>query len=322
MIYIFCLFSIHCFLFSPIQAQDNEYPGTMISNEHLVMKLYLPDSLNGYYRATRFDWSGIIYSLEFSGHQYFGNWKPGHDPLFHEDITGPAESFESPGLGYNESQPGGEFIRIGVGTLEKIDEPGYVWNHTYNIINHGLWKISQGPDWIEFVHELKNMNGWGYIYTKKIDLMKDTPGFSIIHTLKNTGQRTIETNQYNHNFFVMDNEITGPDFHVEFPFNVYTENIPDIVKIDGNKLLFNGELTKGSVWMELKGYGAGVEDHHIKLVNKKTGAGVLINGDKPLHRLVFWATNTTICPENFIYLNLAPGEEETWIYSYTLFSEK
>lgn len=310
------------FCLSPAQAQTDEYPSARISNRHVVMKLYLPDPINGYYRATRFDWSGIIYSLEYQGHQYFGEWKASHDPLVHEDITGPVESFRGPGMGYDESEPGGEFIRIGIGILEKPEEPEYLWNQTYKILDNGVWEVNQGQDWIEFRHELNSKEGWGYIYTKRIDLMKEIPGFSIKHTLKNTGHKTIETDQYNHNFFVIDSEITGPDFQVEFPFNISTEDdLKDIAKIDFNKILFTKKLTEGSVWMLLKGYGEEAKDHQIKVVNKKTGAGVRIQVDKPLHRLAFWATTTTLCPENFIFLKLAPGEEETWVSDYTLFLE-
>ena len=57
------------------------------------MHLYLPDTVIGSYRAARFDWSGIVYSLEYEGHQYYGEWKSTHDPLVHEDIQGPVESF-------------------------------------------------------------------------------------------------------------------------------------------------------------------------------------------------------------------------------------
>jgi hypothetical protein len=304
------------------RAQTGEYPEAMISNQHMVMKLYLPDPVNGYYRATRFDWSGIIYSLECQGHQYFGEWKTTHDPFVHEDITGPAESFGSPGLGYNESDPGGEFIRIGVGILEKIKEPAYIWNKTYKILDNGVWKIDHGKDWIKFRHELKSKAGWGYIYTKKIVLMKEKPGFSIIHTLKNTGQRTIDTDQFNHNFFVIDHENTGPDFQVKFPFRITTENdLKGIVKFDRNMLFFTKKLTEGSIWLALKGYGTEAADQQIELVNNKTGAGVRIKVDKPLYRLVFWATTTTLCPENFVKLILIPGEEVTWISDYTLFSK-
>ena len=44
-----------------------EYPQAEISNESIHARLYLPDPVNGYYRGTRFDWSGIIASLEFQG---------------------------------------------------------------------------------------------------------------------------------------------------------------------------------------------------------------------------------------------------------------
>jgi hypothetical protein len=311
------------FCLSPSLAQTDKYPQAVISNQHVVMKLYLPDPVIGYYRATRFDWSGIIYSLEFQGHQYFGEWKTTHDPFSHEDITGPVESFGSPGLGYDESEPGGEFIRIGVGILEKMKEPEYGWNKTYKILDNGVWKVDQGKDWIEFRHELKSKAGWGYIYTKKIVLMKEMPGFSIIHVLKNTGQKTIDTDQYNHNFFVIDHENTGPDFQVKFPFRITTENdLKGLVKFDHNMLSFTKKLTEGSIWLALKGYGTEAADHQIELINNETGAGVRIKVNQPLYRLVFWATTTTLCPENFIKLTLIPGEEKTWISDYTLFSGK
>ncbi len=300
--------------------KSDEYPHARISNEHVVMKLYLPDPENGYYRATRFDWSGVIYSLEFQGHQYFGEWKTSHDPYVHEDITGPVESFGSPGLGYSESEPGGEFIRIGVGILEKTEEKDYVWNKTYTILDHGTWTVDKGRDWIEFSHKVKNEAGWGYTYIKRIDLTNEAPGFSIIHTLENTGRKTIETNQFNHNFFVIDNEITGPDFQVKFPFNITTEAaLRGIANIEANTLLFSRKLTEGSIWMALKGYGEETADHQFEVINTRTGAGVRVKVDQPLQRLVFWATNTTLCPENFVYLKVEPGEEKTWTSNYTLF---
>ena len=37
------------------------------------------------------------------------------------------------------------------------------------------------------------------------------------HALKNTGQQGDEGNVYNHNFFVIDHQATGPDFSIKFP---------------------------------------------------------------------------------------------------------
>ena len=51
-------------------------PKADISNQWIRAKLYLPDVQNGYYRGARFDWSGVIASLEYAGHNYFGRWSP------------------------------------------------------------------------------------------------------------------------------------------------------------------------------------------------------------------------------------------------------
>src|SRR5277367_2879104 len=96
-------------------------PQAAISNGILHAKLYLPDAVNGYYRATRFDWSGVIASLDFQGHSYFGVWFPRYDPLLHDAITGPVEEYRTgdSALGYADAAAGGTFIRIGVGVLRK-----------------------------------------------------------------------------------------------------------------------------------------------------------------------------------------------------------
>jgi len=311
------------FSFLSSQVVNRDYPAAEISNELVKMRLYLPDTKNGYYRGTRFEWSGVIASLEYKGHQFFGEWKSSHDPLFHEDLCGPVEASINPGLGYEEAQPGEPFIRIGVGILEKPDEPSYRWDHTYKITDYGKWTIDKGEEWIEFQHEINSKNGWAYLYIKRIDLKKNEPGFTITHILRNTGSKTIETDQFNHNFFVMDDQITGPDFIVQFPFNVMTESdLKDLMKIEDHQLIFTKELNEGSIWLLLEGYGSEEKDHHITVINKKTGAGVRYKVNKPISRLAFWATTTTLCPENFISISIDPGKEDKWISDYTLFVEK
>ena len=304
------------------QTKTTDPPTASISNEQVSMKLYLPDSEHGYYRATRFDWSGIIYSLEYGEHQYVGEWKNSHDPLVHEDLTGPAESYGDPGPGFNEAQIGGEFIRIGVGALEKNDEE-YIWNKTYRILDHGLWEVEQGKDWIEFTHTLERESGWAYVYIKRIELMQDEPGFSMTHILRNKGNQAIHTNQFNHNFFVMDQQVTGPDFSLEFPFQISSEDYPaDLVELEQNKLLIKKELSTGFIYMTLDGFGDTPDDNQVKIVNHKTGAGVQISVDKPLQKIVFWAISTTLCPEPYIQLDVLPGDTEVWISDYKFFSAK
>jgi hypothetical protein len=305
----------------PIEKFSN-YPQTEISNDKVAMKLFLPDPEKGLYRATRFDWSGIISSLKYKDHEYFGYWKSTHDPNFHEDLTGPVESYIKPGLGFGEERSGEKFIRIGVGILQSDGDQPYETFKTYKILDHGEWVVEEGKDWISFQHTVESDFGYAYIYTKRIDLKADQPGFTISHILENTGRRTIETDQYNHNFFMIDGEKSGPALSFAFPYEISTENdLRDMMEINDNVLRFSRDLDEGeSIWMELKGYSYHLKDHVIEVQNKKSGAGVRISMDEPVYRMVFWACHTTYCPENFIFISAEPGQTRTWVSDYTLFT--
>lgn len=157
-------------------------PQAEISNGIITAKLYLPDHENGYYRATRFDWSGVISSLAYKGHQYFGQWYDNYDPLINDAIMGPVEDF-SP-LGYEEAKVGGVFVKIGVGALEKIKEEKYRFSHTYNLVNGGEWKVNTDNNSVEFNHQLLDANGYAYEYSKVVELVMGKPTLEIRHKLK------------------------------------------------------------------------------------------------------------------------------------------
>ncbi len=105
-----------------VSAADS-VPQAAISNGLIHAKFYLPDSVNGYYRSTRFDWSGVMPSLEYAGHTYFGQWFPKYGPTINDAIMGPVESFQP--LGYARAAPGGSFVEIGVGVLTRPDTAAY-----------------------------------------------------------------------------------------------------------------------------------------------------------------------------------------------------
>jgi hypothetical protein len=72
-----------------------EFPSAEISNGLITAELYLPDPEKGYYRGTRFDWSGNMYSLKTKDHEYFGQWFEKYDPKLHDAIMGPVEEFKT-----------------------------------------------------------------------------------------------------------------------------------------------------------------------------------------------------------------------------------
>ena len=116
-----------------------------ITNGQIQAKIYLPEAKHGFYRGTRFDWSGVVYSLRFDGHEYYGPWFTKTDPSVHDfvyggseiiagpcsAITGPVDEFKP--LGWDDAKPGGTFIKIGVGTLRKSDDAAYDNYRLYDI---------------------------------------------------------------------------------------------------------------------------------------------------------------------------------------------
>ena len=77
-------------------TQQEKFPETEITNGLIRTRLYLPDSNKGYYQATRFDWSGIISSLEYEGHSFYGQWFEKYSPTTHDAIMGPVEEILRP----------------------------------------------------------------------------------------------------------------------------------------------------------------------------------------------------------------------------------
>jgi hypothetical protein len=146
-------------------------PSATISNSRIRATVLLPDAKSGYYRGTRFDWSGNISSLTVNGHEYFGQWFEKYAPTTHDAIMGPVEEFQTGdgALGYAQAPVGGRFIRIGVGVLRKPEEKAFRRFETYEILDHGTWTTKAGPDRIEFTHELSD-GGYAYVYRKTLRL--------------------------------------------------------------------------------------------------------------------------------------------------------
>jgi hypothetical protein len=296
-------------------------PEAAISNGLVKAKLYLPDSVNGYYRGARFDWAGVVYDLEYNNHHYFGKWFDRYEPTLHDAIMGPVDSFNP--IGYDEAKAGEGFLRIGVGILEKPDEPRYAFSTPYKILNGGRWKVKKKSSSITFAHEL-NSGKHRYFYTKVLSLTKGEPELVLEHTLKNTGTTTIETDVYNHNFFVIDEQSTGPDFIVKLPFTPAGEfkGKKDAGAVDGKNIVYKKVLSRGEFFAlsPLIGYGTSTSDNEVRIENTKTGAGVRIIGDKPIVKFIYWSAAATLCPEPYIKVKVDPGKEMKWTIRYEFYS--
>ena len=317
------------FLFMALMATtaaSGDYPEAQISNGQIEAKIHLPDAQNGSYRGTRFDWAGDIYSLRYKGHEYFGRWYENHDPKVHDAITGPVEEFTSNGssaLGYDKAKPGETFIRIGVGVLRRPeDESAFRRFGTYEIVDPGKRTINKTAHAIDFTQEVNGPNGYSYVYRKTVSLVRGKPEMVLVHTLRNTGREPIETSVYDHNFFVIDNEVVGPGIVVDFPFDPKAvADLKGIAELKGRSLVYTRDLEKGeSVQSEITGFSNSAKDYDFRIENRKSGAGVRIRGSHPIEKINFWCIRTVACPEPYIHMKIEPGDEATWQIIYDFYT--
>lgn len=299
-----------------------DHPTHAIKSDQLTVTVYTPDAEKGFYRGTRFDWSGV-FSVQFGKHKLFGPWRKA-DPTSHDSIVGPCEEFGTAGaLGYDDAKPGESFLKIGVGELVKPEkEEKYSQFAAYKIAKAGGWKVTTTDTKVTFEQSM-SAGGYGYKYTK-IVAVQDAE-VRIQHVLENTGTKAISTDCYNHNFFNVDGDPVGGNYEIEFGFepkaDAPKERFKELVKLDGKKLTLTGPLDKGSIFAGLTGFGTEAKDHRVTMRHTPTGVSVRATGDKPLSKVNVWGIGSTLCPEPFVQLEIEPSKKAVWSWTYE-FSKK
>ena len=301
------------------------YPKASISNGPVQAVLYLPDATNGYYRASRFDWSGVIPCLAYKGHTYFGIWFSHYDPMIADAIAGPVEEFRSAdgALDYGEAKPGELFVKIGVGVLRKADDSPYKFMRTYPLVDGGKWSVHVSRHEVSFRQRLQSPIGIAYEYQKTVLLDPHQPILTLRHSLKNTGTKTIDTQVYDHDFFMLDGAPSGPEMNIRFPFAPQVEkSMEPLAGIEGKQIVYRQELQPDQyVESYITGYSNNPSDYDIVVEDTKTGVGVEQTGNTPISLFNFWSPRTTICPEAYHHLVIAPGQTVRWDIHYRFYAK-
>lgn len=335
-----------------------EFPQAQISNGQIQAKLYLPDAAKGFYRAARFDWSGVIYSLVYRGHDFFTQWWQRADPKVNDFIydgdnvvagprsanVGPVEEFVD-ALGYEQAKVGGTFIKVGIGALRKqTDAPTYARSGPFEVVDPGKWTIRKTATSVEFTQELNHPeSGFAYVYRKTIRLAKGSPGLIMEHSLRNTGRHPIKNSVYNHNFLRIDNLPTSPDYVITAPFTIKEgesptpppqvggvqmkpehprgPSTPGTYEVRKNQIVYLREL-KGDehVGFPVLGFGPDPKDYDIHMENRRLGVGMRIICDRPLSRLLLWSIRQVVTVEPYVDISVDPGKEFSWTNTYTFYT--
>jgi hypothetical protein len=309
-------------------------PTADLSNGVIDATVYLPDTARGFYRSTRFDWSGMIGRLEHAGHHYYGPWFTKRDDRVRDFVydgadivvsaqsgaVGPAEEFQRP-LGYETTPVGGTFVKVGVGVLRKFDAAAYSPFRPYELVDAGHWSSTTTATSVTSKQRLEDAaSGVAYVYEKTIRLTPGRAEMTIAHRLQNTGRVVIDTNVYDHNFLVLDDAVPAPGLTIRLPFTIDTPQVTNaaLAEVNDRAIIFKKRLDgEERVSMSIEGFGDTAADYDIRIELPERDAAMRIRGDRPLSALSLWSIRSNVSIEPFIDIHVEPGATFTWTYTYT-----
>jgi len=291
----------------------------LLKNKNLEIRIDLPLAN---YNFSRFDWTGKIVSVKYKDISVSTVEKL-DDANENQSGKGFYNEFgiES-AIGYDETNEGDWFQKIGVGLLKK-EGADYLFSKKYEIQPAGF-DVETMPDKIIIRCKSELVNGYSYELKKEIEILES--GFIIKYHLKNTGSKTIQTNEYTHNFVAINQELIGSDYILKFPFQIKPERFeatvnPEKKAVIGQKeFTFNGTPSEPIFFSKISG-GENV-DAHWEILNTKTKIGISETGSFKTSKVNLWGTKHVISPELFFDISVKPGQDLEWSRTYKVFEIK
>lgn len=297
-----------------------------IGNGVLSAVIYPPGE-NAFYRGVRFDRSGVVGSLKFGALEYYGPWFSAIDPALRDvgfapdgvmvsptsATMGPAEEYDP--IGFSEAAPGGRFLHVGVGVLVRPDDKPFDRWGRYAIADAGRWRTTSTANSVTTEHVVSN-DGYAYVYEKTITLVPGQPRMIIAHRLRNTGTKPIVSSMYNHNFLTINPG--NADMMVTLPFPAVAARPSPRLTLTGNEVRWpNALVERENAQALLHDESKPPQPFDFTVRNEKTGAGFRVTSETPTSRVNLWSIRTVMALEPYTAINVAPGGEQRWSYTYS-----
>ncbi|MCB2209110.1 MAG: hypothetical protein KQH67_12535 [Bacteroidetes bacterium] len=292
------------------------YTQHVLKNKNLEILIDLPFEN---YDFSRFDWTGKIVAVI-----YKGVYVSGKEKMDSKDEDNIGKGFynefgiDAP-IAYDETIEGGWFHKIGIGILKK-DGESYSFSKKYEI-KPARFNVNTESDKITIVCKSELINGYSYVLTKEIELLESS--FVINYGLHNTGEKTIVTDEYTHNFLAINKDLVGSNYILNLPFQIKPElfqatvNPEEKVVIGENEISFTSTPNEQFFFSNLTG-GENV-DSSWELINTKSKIGISETGNFKTKKVNLWGWKNVISPELFFDVSVKPGQKIKWKRTFKVF---
>lgn len=281
-----------------------------LRNDRLSVEISYPGKK---YCGSRFDWMGFITQVTLDKKHTFcvpeslekGKGSGGCGLCGEFGIHEP--------VGYDETPVGGYFHKIGIGLLKKPDMQPYDFFRKYEVMpaDSSVFNDRTSAD-LSLVVPVHN--GYGYIYRKSIGLGENQ--LKITYFLTNTGDKSISTTEYCHNFIGIDNNSIGSSYSLKLPCRINMSEVRGPVNTDDN-IFFWPDGFCGEFYCQLSDYKK--EGFSWEVYDSKAGSGIRETDDFTIQKFALWGCKHVVSPEAFIKINLEPGASQSWSREYEFF---
>jgi hypothetical protein len=288
-----------------------------LKSERLQVEISEPGSI---YQGTRFDWTGFITQVTLDGVHTFcvpESLEPGKGC----GGIGLCNEFgiDQP-VGFQEAKPGDLFPKLGIGLLRKPDNEDYSFGRNYEIAQRFPIQVENNSIQAKFICQPVDCNGYSAQLIKTVRVWGTN--LEILYELENTGQKTLSTNEYVHNFVGINQEPIEPDYRLQFPAPIHIDEKACVslenLNIQGSTVYFRGPLP--SLYLRTQDFFfSSLPQWKLILQSQKIGLQE-IDDFKPC-RVAVWGTFHVLSPEIFVEIALPPGQSQKWTRHFKFFQE-
>ena len=291
----------------------------ILKNKNLEIHIDLPVEN---YKFSRFDWTGKIVEVKFQNIQLSSIESTNCQNQDHFGKGFYNEFGIDKALGFEETNIGGWFHKIGVGLLKK-DDNQYLFSKNYDIIP-AEFKIISESNRLLISCKSKASNGYSYLLKKEFELHENS--FTIKYFLKNTGDKDIITDEYVHNFTAINKDLIGGNYILKFPFQLkpkgFSETVNPEQKVDigQNDIRFNSLPEEQFFFSNLT--GSENVDAQWELINLESKIGISETGSFKTNKVNLWGTKHVVSPELFFNIFIKSGQSIEWSRKYNVYKVK
>lgn len=275
-------------------------------------KLALTVSSMEHSRSTRFEQMPYVSQVAFGGiHTFLAGEQTllgegtGGDGLMNGFLCDPEmEEESSPGL----------YPVLGVGIVHLGSGEAYSIRKNYPCDYAELSLLSRDAGSVRYLLRQKETDGIGYEIEREIGAAGSV--LTETTTMVNTGRRRLSAKQYCHNFLCFDGMPIGPSYRV------VTGPWKDLSLVRGSILVsrdgyhpvgFASE--QGTIALSYRRENE--EGEKIRVENEESRTFVEISNAFPVRERYHWISLSSLCPETFANVDLAPGDSLSFSRTWT-----